>query len=224
MKRRRFLQAVAAAPAVPLAAQQAAQQAAQTGARPAPGGAPAAGTAGQFRGPQPEQALETTAADIAAEAVAPSFFSADQFAALRRLGSLLQPPLSGHPGAAEAGAPEFLDFLIGASPADRQKLYREGLDGLNAQAQKQHKRPFASLDEAQADAIVRPYLVVIAWPEDLPPERMRRFLAQAQRDFRTATQNSREWANAGASSGRRGGRRSGGGMGLYWLPIDPVKG
>jgi hypothetical protein len=28
-----------------------------------------------------------------------------------------------------------------------------------------------------------------------------RFMAEAHRDIRTATQNSREWANAGASSG-----------------------
>jgi hypothetical protein len=221
MKRRRFLQAIAAAPAVPLAAQQAAPPAVPPAAPqaapnpPAPAPAPA-------RVSQPEAPLETTAFDLTAQAAAPSFFNADQYAALRALGNLLQPAMNGHPGALEAGAPEFLDFLIGASPPDRQKLYREGLDALNSQAKKQFKRLFADLDAAQADAIVRPLLVVIPWSEDLPQDKVRHFIAQAHRDLRTATQNSREWATGGASSGRRGGRGFGGGTGLYWLPVDPV--
>jgi hypothetical protein len=48
------------------------------------------------------------------------------------------------------------------------------------------------------------------------------FLAEAHRDIRTATQNSREWAAAGASSGRRGGAFGGGGGGSYINPIDPT--
>lgn len=167
--------------------------------------------------------MQTVEADLSAQAVAPSFFNPAQFAALRKLGGMLQPPLGGHPGALEAQAAEFLDFLIGVSPADRQKLYRDGLDTLNAQSGKQFHKPFADLDSTQADAILRPLLTVIAWSEDLPKDPAQHFIAQAHRDFRTATQNSREWAAAGASSGRRGGRGFGG-VGLYWLPIDPVKG
>lgn len=149
---------------------------------------------------------------------------ADQFSALRRLGSLLQPPMKGHPGALEAGAPEFLDFLISVSPAERQQIYRDGLDALNSQARRQFQKSFADLDDRQADAIVRLQVEVIAWSEDLPRDPLKHFIAQAHRDFRTATQNSREWGAARASSGRRGGRGFGGGSGLYWLPIDPVKG
>lgn len=210
MKRRGFLRTIAAAPAVavPLTAQQPAQQ--------APAGR------GGMRGGQGTSELETTAADLTADAAAPSFFTADEYAALRALGNLLEPPLNGHPGALEAGAPEFLDFLIGVSPADRQKLYREGLDALNSQSRKQYKKLFGDLDATQADALIRPLLVVIPWSEDLPKDPLRHFIAQAHRDFRTATRNSREWASAGASSGRRGGRGFGGGTGLYWLPIDPV--
>jgi hypothetical protein len=210
MKRRRFLQALAAAPAVPLAAQQAAQPPAAS-----PG-------MGQFRGGGPAPLLQTTAADLTAQSAAPAFFTPGQFAVLRRLGSLLQPSLNGHPGASEAGAPEFLDFLVSVSPADRQKLYRDGLDALNAQAKRQFEKSFADLEDRQADAILRPLVVTIAWPEDLPHDPLRHFIAQAHRDFRTATENSREWAASGASSGRRRGRGFGGGTGLYWLPIDPV--
>jgi hypothetical protein len=220
MKRRRFLQAIAATPAAaPLAAQQAPSAAPAAGA-PAAGGA---ARGGGLRGGENTAVLETTAADLTADAAAPSFFTADQYGALCGLARLLQPPLNGHPGAIEAGAPEFLDFLLSVSPADSQKLYRDGLDSLNSHSRKQFKKLFADLDATQADAIVRPLLAAIPWSEDLPKDPLRHFIAQAHRDIRTATQNSREWASAGASSGRRG-RGNGGGTGLYWLPVDPVKG
>jgi len=225
MKRRRFMRALVAAPAIPaVLAQQAAPQAAQQTtqqANPPSTPAPPAGRGGRGGGTQAVSNLEVTAPDLAAEG-APSFFTADQFAALRKLGDTLMPPLKGRPGALEAGAPEFLDFLVKESPADRQKLYRGGLDALNVQARKQYKKAFAELDAAEAGAIVKPLLVVINWPEDRPADPVKHFVAQAHRDFRTATQNSREWATAGSAAGRRGGRGSGGGTGLYWLPIDPV--
>ncbi len=66
------------------------------------------------------------------------------------------PPLDGNPDALQCQAPEFLDFLIGAELPERQKLYRDGLDTLNASAKKKFKKPFADLDDADADAIVRP--------------------------------------------------------------------
>ena len=215
MKRRRFIQSLAAAPAVPLVAQQAAPPA------PAPQAPAPAGPFGRTGAPDPP--LQTAVADVAAAPIAPAFFNPAQFAALRKLGSLLAPSLAGKPGALEAGAAEFLDFLLSVSPAASQKLYRDGLNELNAQAAKQFHVPFADLNATQADAILRPLLSAIPWVEDLPKEPARHFLAQAQRDFRTATQNSREWAEANANSGRRG-RGFGGGIGLYWLPIDPVKG
>jgi hypothetical protein len=220
MKRRRFMQALAAAPAVPLVAQQAPPQTAPN--QPAP--VPAAGRGGRFGGgaPQPTPALQTTAADLVADPVPPRFFNAQQFAALHKLGSLLQPPLKGNLGAVDCGAPEFLDYLIGISPADRQQLYKAGLDALNAQAKKQFGKPFADLETTQCDAILKPLMVAIPWNEDLPKDPVKHFIAQAHRDFRTATVNSREFASGGAASGRRGGR--GGGVGLFWLPIDPVKG
>jgi hypothetical protein len=129
--------------------------------------------------------------------------------------------MRGNPGALECGAPEFLDFLIGASPADRQRLYRTGLDMLNARAKKQFNKSFAELDTAQADTVIRPLLAPVPWVYDAPRDPNVQFLAEAHRDIRTATQNSREWAEAGASSGRRGGGGFGGG-GSYLNPIDPV--
>src|SRR5580698_7784814 len=41
------------------------------------------------------------------------FFTATQRATLQHLGEILQPPYKGYPGATDAGAPDFVDFLIG---------------------------------------------------------------------------------------------------------------
>jgi hypothetical protein len=87
---------------------------------------------------KPAPAAETSpasmsVADAAAESVVKTFNHA-QFSALRRLGEILVPSAPETPGALEAGAAEFLDFLIGASQPDRVTLYREGLEKLNAEA------------------------------------------------------------------------------------------
>src|SRR5258708_38879306 len=115
MKRRRFMQAIVAAPAAPaLLAQQ-----------PAPASAPAGQPPGRVTDELPR--IDASVPDAAAETI-PRFFTADQFSALRRLCDTLAPPLKEAPGALDAGAPEFLDFLIGASTADRQEGYRTRLD------------------------------------------------------------------------------------------------
>jgi hypothetical protein len=80
---------------------------------------------------------------------------------------------------------------------------------------------FAELNPVQADTILRPLFVVRPWPEDFPDDPLKNFIARVHEDLRTATTNSREWANAGGS-GRSFGRRFGRGAGYYWRPIDPV--
>jgi len=144
-----------------------------------------------------------------------SFFTAQQSATLRRLCELLQPPYKSYPGAIEAGTPEFLDFLIGASPADRQALYREGLDRLESEAQSHFQKPFAGLDPAQADQLIRPWLK--AWMNDHPPsEPHARFLNIAHTEIRTATINSPAWSDAARAAGQRPPN-----IDLYWYPVDP---
>src|SRR5436305_14754473 len=120
MERRRFFHALLAAPAASaLLAQQQPVTPQQPGAaQPAPG-IPLNPT-------QPIQPPASTAAlelpklepsipDVAAE-MTPHFFSPSQLAALRKLSDVLMPPVNGKPGALDAKAPEFLDFLIGESP------------------------------------------------------------------------------------------------------------
>ena len=124
------------------------------------------------------------------------------------------PPINGAPGALDAHVPEFLDFLISESPADRQHLYRAGLDALNANASKRFHKPYAELDASQAAEVLAP--LKEPWTFDPPADPLSHFLHTAKADVRTATLNSREYATAASTSGRRGF----GGQGLYWYSLD----
>ncbi len=197
MKRRRFVQSIAAVPAVPVAI---AQQAPRGG----PGAAPPPAAESQLEFAHPDDPADPT----------PRFFNPQQLAALRRLSGILMPALNGAPGAIEAEAAEFLDFLIGVSPADRQQLYRNGLDALNAQSKKRFNKPFADSDAAQADALLAPLRE--PWTYDPPADPLARFLRAAKHDVRTATTNSKQYTAAASGAGAR---RFGGG-GLYWYPLD----
>jgi Gluconate 2-dehydrogenase subunit 3 len=76
------------------------------------------------------------------------FFSDDEYAALTDLSRKVFPSIDGRPGAIEAHAPEFLDFLISQSPAPRQALYRRGLAAWKAGTQ-----DAAFLEEAKDDIL-----------------------------------------------------------------------
>ena len=144
-----------------------------------------------------------------------SFFNSYQLATLRRLSEILLPPLRGYPGATEAGVPEFLDFLIGVSPVDRQQMYRSGLDRLDAEAKQRFGVEFAAVEKAQADQLLRPWLKT--WMTDHPPtEQYAHFINVAHSDIRTATINSQAWSKAAHARGKPEQ-----GMGLYWFPVDP---
>lgn len=196
MKRRRFVQTLFAAPVAPaLLAQQ----------PPAPVAPPS----GDGESPK----IEATPPDLAADTV-PHFFNARQFATLRALSAMLMPSRDGVPGAAETGAPEFLDFLIGASGRERQQIYIQGLDALDDGARKRFDKSFADAGD-QAAALLAPLRE--AWTYEPPDDPVARFLREAKRDVRTAVMNSRQHAATAAPTNRRAG-----GVGLYWYPIDPL--
>jgi hypothetical protein len=143
------------------------------------------------------------------------FFTQQQLATLRQLCEVLMPPVKSAPGAIDAGAPEFLDFLISVSPADRQQMYADGLDRLDAEAKKQFGIPFAGVNLQQADALIRPWLRT--WMTDHPPaDAYERFMNLAHSDIRTATINSKPWSDSLPSDDDR--RMD---EGLYWYPVDP---
>jgi hypothetical protein len=158
--------------------------------------------------------LTTLVPDAVAQADA-HFFTTQQTLTLRRLCEVLLPPLKGFPGALGAGAPEFLDFLIGASPRQRQQMYLSGLDWLDAEARRKFTARFAKATNAQADELIRPWLR--AWMTDHPPaEPHARFINLAHQDIRMATVNSQAWSEAKlAAEGEVQG------LDLYWYPVDP---
>lgn len=155
---------------------------------------------------------------VAADAVATTelhFFSPAQMATLTRLSDVLLPPLSAMPGALEAEAPAFLDFLIGSSAAPRKQLYLEGLDWLEREAQTRYRRSFKELTGEQIDPMLRPWLRT--WMTDHPPQESHAdFINIAHADIRTATVNSKRWSDAPIS-----GASERTPVALYWLPIEP---
>ncbi|HVW77100.1 MAG TPA: gluconate 2-dehydrogenase subunit 3 family protein [Alloacidobacterium sp.] len=143
------------------------------------------------------------------------FFSGEQMVTLRRLCEILVPPHKGYPGAIDAGVPEFLDFLVGASPADRQRSYQNGLDWLDAESKKKFGVAFVDAQPAQIDQLIRPWLRT--WMSDHPPtEDHAYFINIAHSDIRTATVNSKAWSDAAKAEGERSPN-----MGVYWFPVEP---
>lgn len=183
MNRRGILKSLAVAPAVaaiPLAAQ-----------------APAA--AENFK-------IVAVAPDVSA-LPAQRFFTPLQYGALVKLGDLLVPPFGDRPGSTGAGAPLFLDFLLSKSPADRQKLYRDGLDTLN------RGKPFAKTSNEEAGRLLSP--LKESWTYQGPRDSFAKFLVAAKDDLLRATFNSREFV-AAASQTQRGYN----GLGYYWFPLE----
>jgi Gluconate 2-dehydrogenase subunit 3 len=219
MRRRDFVKAIVAASATAGTAfgQQAGQQPATQVAPSTPPPVPTApGPVPWMRGLMEVKPLPITA--IVPDTVASTeahFFTPQQTATLRRLCEIFMPPLKGNPGAIDAGTPEFLDFLIGASPVDRQQMYQSGLDRLDTEARQHFGVPFADLSKSQADQLLQPWLRT--WMTDHPPtEPYAHFINIAHSDIRTATINSEAWSQTAAAEGEKTSE-----MGLYWFPVDP---
>lgn len=140
----------------------------------------------------------------AAEAIAaslPRFFNATQLKHFAELGDTIVPSVDGRPGSKEAEAAEFLDFLLGQSPADVQSLYRQGL------------ATYITRKQADAKTALKELTLPIAYKESADP--YRRFLEAAKQAFWQATVNSRVFAEAMSQRSRGAG-----GVGSYWLPIE----
>src|SRR4051812_21852858 len=132
--------------------------------------------------------IEASIPDFAGTTVT-KFFSPAQFACFKRLNDVLYPAVNGIPGALQAGAPEFLDFLLFESPVARQTLYRDGVDELERRSKQTLNVSFAATDSAGAEKLLEP----LRQPWTADPDPFTAFLRAVKQDVLEATQSSHEW-------------------------------
>ena len=84
----------------------------------------------------------------------PQFFSSEEFARIERLADLIIPS-DDTPGAREAGAAEFIDFMV-AHDTEQQQPMRAGLAWVHEQSAGRFTRPFLELSEAQQVSLLEP--------------------------------------------------------------------
>ena len=91
------------------------------------------------------------------------FFTAHEFATASRLADMILPSDDRSSGAAEAGVPEFIDFMMIDQPV-RQVAMRGGLAWLDVECQRRFNRRFVDCTEADRGVV----LDDIAWPDRTP--------------------------------------------------------
>lgn len=83
----------------------------------------------------------------------PQFFTPDEYKTIDQVSELIIPK-DDHPGAREAGVPEFIDFMVAHEDESVQYSFRSGLGWLNAFAFKNYGRNFCSLGEQQQEQLL----------------------------------------------------------------------
>ncbi len=91
-------------------------------------------------------------ANLAAGPYVPQFFAPDEYATVARLAELIIPS-DGSPGAREAGASEFIDFMVASDPSV-QFRFRYGLTWLDSHADRLHGEPFRRLETEQQTGVL----------------------------------------------------------------------
>jgi Gluconate 2-dehydrogenase subunit 3 len=104
-------------------------------------------------------------AAAAGQAYTPRFFTAREYATIVALSDLIIPRDSRSGSASDAGAPEFIDYIVAEQPA-RQTAMRGGLVWLDSECRRRFDRAFLEC----ADAERRQVLDDIAWPRRARPE------------------------------------------------------
>jgi hypothetical protein len=122
----------------------------------------AAPLAAGFTWTEAEAASASRSARAAAQArtaFQPKFFTAHEYATVRVLVDLIIPKDERSGSAADAGVPEFMDFMMSDQPA-RQTAMRGGLAWLDLECHRRYDKTFVVC----ADAERRVVLDDIAWP------------------------------------------------------------
>ncbi len=91
-------------------------------------------------------------ASLAAGPYVPQFFAPDEYATVARLAELIIPS-DGSPGAREAGASEFIDFMVASDPSV-QFRFRYGLTWLDSHADRLQGEPFRRLEPEQQTGVL----------------------------------------------------------------------
>ena len=107
----------------------------------------------------------TAQAAAAGQAYTPRFFTAREFATVVQMSDMIIPRDARSDSASEAGAPEFIDYLVAEQPA-RQVAMRGGLMWLDAECQRRFDRTFVGASDAERRSV----LDDIAWPRRARPE------------------------------------------------------
>ena len=84
-----------------------------------------------------------------------AFFNDDDLATMAAYTERLWPAAPGKPGATEAGVVNYIDLALAGAYGDQQDFYRRGLAQLNEHCVDTHGKPFARLDAAQQDDVIR---------------------------------------------------------------------
>jgi hypothetical protein len=84
----------------------------------------------------------------------PQFFTASEYAVIERLADIIIPS-DATPGAKEAGAAEFIDFMVANDP-EHQYRFRMGLAWLNAHSERSIGRKFVELSPEQQHSVLEP--------------------------------------------------------------------
>lgn len=105
------------------------------------------------------------AAALTGEAYAPTFFSPHEFDTVKLLVNLIIPADERSGSATDAGAPEFMDFILTTYP-DNQGAVRGGLAWMDNECRDRYGQPFLACTAVQRSAL----LDEIAWPAKAKPE------------------------------------------------------
>jgi hypothetical protein len=101
----------------------------------------------------------------------PRFFSQDEYEAVEILSDIILPN-DGTPGARDAGASEFIDFMVSSDPGVQYR-FRYGLSWLDAHARASGARDFRALSPDARVALLRP--LAETTPGDASLDEGRRF-------------------------------------------------
>ena len=85
----------------------------------------------------------------------PKFFTPPEYETVSRLADLIIPPTD-TPGAAAAGVPAYIDYVVNNNP-EHQKVIREGLEWLDGLAKEHSARRFVDLTEQQQLDFLTPF-------------------------------------------------------------------